>query len=43
MEEVLEKAEVIIIAAPHRAYRGLGVDGREIVDIWGVTGRGIRF
>ncbi len=38
---VLEKAEVIIIGAPHRAYRKLAVGEREVVDIWGVLGAGI--
>jgi UDP-N-acetyl-D-mannosaminuronic acid dehydrogenase len=42
LEEVLDQAEVLIIGAPHRAYRHLDLDGREIVDIWGSLGRGIR-
>ncbi len=32
------ESEVIVIGAPHRAYRGLELDGREVVDIWGITG-----
>jgi UDP-N-acetyl-D-mannosaminuronic acid dehydrogenase len=41
VEEVLQQAEVLIIGAPHRIYRDLALDGRELVDIWGLTGRGI--
>jgi UDP-N-acetyl-D-mannosaminuronic acid dehydrogenase len=38
LEEVLRESELVIIGAPHRAYRTLELDGREVVDIWGVTG-----
>lgn len=38
LDRVLEKADVIVVGAPHRAYRGLELDGREVVDVWGVTG-----
>jgi UDP-N-acetyl-D-mannosaminuronic acid dehydrogenase len=42
VDEVLDKSDVIIVAAPHRAYGELEFNGREVVDVWGVTGRGIR-
>jgi UDP-N-acetyl-D-mannosaminuronic acid dehydrogenase len=42
LEEVLEGAEILIIGAPHKAYRTLDLDGREVVDIWNATGGGIR-
>jgi UDP-N-acetyl-D-mannosaminuronic acid dehydrogenase len=35
---VLKESDVLVIGAPHRAYRDLELDGREVVDIWGVTG-----
>ena len=38
LDKVLRESEVLVVGAPHRAYRGLGLDGREVVDIWGVTG-----
>jgi UDP-N-acetyl-D-mannosaminuronic acid dehydrogenase len=38
LEMVLRDSEVIVVGAPHRAYRGLELDGREVVDIWGITG-----
>jgi UDP-N-acetyl-D-mannosaminuronic acid dehydrogenase len=38
MEEVLQSADVLVIGAPHRDYRGLELDGRDVVDIWGITG-----
>ncbi|HXN92787.1 MAG TPA: UDP binding domain-containing protein, partial [Candidatus Sulfotelmatobacter sp.] len=37
-ENVLRESDVLVIAAPHRAYRSLNLDGREVVDIWGITG-----
>lgn len=42
LDEVLEEADVLIVAAPHHLYRAIELDGREVVDIWDVLGRGIR-
>ena len=42
LDEVLAEAEILVVAAPHRAYRELDGDGRVVVDIWGITGHGIR-
>ncbi len=38
LETVLRESDVLIIGAPHKAYRQLELDGREIVDVWGATG-----
>jgi UDP-N-acetyl-D-mannosaminuronic acid dehydrogenase len=38
LDKVLRDSEVLVVGAPHRAYRGLELDGREVVDIWGITG-----
>jgi len=38
LDSVLRDSDVLVIAAPHRAYRTLELDGREVVDIWGITG-----
>jgi UDP-N-acetyl-D-mannosaminuronic acid dehydrogenase len=38
LERVLRESDVLVVAAPHRAYRTLELNGREIVDIWGITG-----
>lgn len=42
-DELIAKSDVIVIGAPHKAYRNLdgSLDGRELVDIWGIVGRGI--
>jgi UDP-N-acetyl-D-mannosaminuronic acid dehydrogenase len=39
--ELLDRSDIIVIGAPHSAYRHLQIDGKHVVDIWGVTGRGI--
>src|SRR6266516_3393512 len=36
--KVLRESDVLVVGAPHRAYRELELDGREVVDIWGITG-----
>jgi hypothetical protein len=29
---------VLVIAAPHHAYRKLDLEDRDVVDLWGITG-----
>jgi UDP-N-acetyl-D-mannosaminuronic acid dehydrogenase len=38
LEKVLRESDILVIAAPHRQYKGLELDGRDVVDIWGITG-----
>ena len=40
-DELMDTADVIVIGAPHERYRALATD-KPIVDIWGVTGNGVR-
>jgi UDP-N-acetyl-D-mannosaminuronic acid dehydrogenase len=40
-DEVLEKCDVLVIGAPHERYRDLVTD-KPVIDIWGITGRGVR-
>jgi UDP-N-acetyl-D-mannosaminuronic acid dehydrogenase len=39
---VLEESEILILGAPHKAYRRLHVGGKDVVDVWGALGQGIR-
>jgi UDP-N-acetyl-D-mannosaminuronic acid dehydrogenase len=39
---VLAESDILVLGAPHRAYRGLEVGGKDLVDVWGVLGEGIR-
>jgi UDP-N-acetyl-D-mannosaminuronic acid dehydrogenase len=38
LDKVLRDSDILVIAAPHKAYKTLELDGREVVDIWGITG-----
>jgi UDP-N-acetyl-D-mannosaminuronic acid dehydrogenase len=39
-EELVARAEVVIVGAPHSAYRTLAVPrGVEVVDLWGILPR----
>src|SRR6202163_2407413 len=38
LEKVVEDSDVLVIAAPHKTYRKLQLDGRDVIDIWGITG-----
>jgi UDP-N-acetyl-D-mannosaminuronic acid dehydrogenase len=42
LEKVLRESDVLVIGAPHEIYRELAMGPREVVDIWGFTGSGIR-
>jgi UDP-N-acetyl-D-mannosaminuronic acid dehydrogenase len=42
LDAVLADSEILVIGAPHRAYRELELGDREVVDVWNALGRGIR-
>ena len=39
---VLEESDILILGAPHKAYRSLAIGGKDVVDVWGALGEGIR-
>jgi UDP-N-acetyl-D-mannosaminuronic acid dehydrogenase len=39
---VLEESDVLVLGAPHRQYAKLEIGGKDVVDIWGALGAGIR-
>jgi UDP-N-acetyl-D-mannosaminuronic acid dehydrogenase len=39
---VVQESVVLVLGAPHRVYRGLKVGGKDVVDVWGALGGGIR-
>ena len=42
LETVLEESDILILGAPHKPYRSLEVGGKDVVDVWGALGGGIR-
>lgn len=42
LNHVLSKADILVLGAPHKTYHNLEFGGKDVVDIWGVTGQGIR-
>jgi UDP-N-acetyl-D-mannosaminuronic acid dehydrogenase len=42
LDQVMGDSEILVLGAPHKAYRDLEVGGRDVVDVWGLTGEGIR-
>ena len=42
VDDVLDSSEVLILGAPHDRYRGLELNGHDVIDVWGVLGEGIR-
>jgi UDP-N-acetyl-D-mannosaminuronic acid dehydrogenase len=42
LEDVVAGSRIVILGVPHAAYRGLDLGGRDVVDIWGALGEGIR-
>jgi UDP-N-acetyl-D-mannosaminuronic acid dehydrogenase len=41
LEEVLERSDLLVIGAPHAAYRDLDVR-QPVVDVWNLRGLGVR-
>ena len=39
---VLEESDILVLGAPHKEYRSLKIGGKDVVDIWGALGTGIR-
>jgi len=39
---VLDESDVLVLGAPHEPYRGLHIGGKDVVDVWGALGEGIR-
>lgn len=42
LDQVVAESQILILGVPHRAYRGLHLGGKDLVDIWGALGEGIR-
>ena len=42
LESVLAESDVLVLGAPHKVYRGMKVGGRDVVDVWGALGGGIK-
>ena len=42
LDTVLSESDILVLGAPHKAYRSLPVGGRDVVDVWGALGEGIR-
>ncbi len=42
LDSVLTGSEILVLGAPHAAYRSLEVRGRDVVDVWGAMGGGIQ-
>ncbi len=40
LEDVIAKADIIIIATPHAEYRGLVID-KPVADVWNILGKGV--
>jgi UDP-N-acetyl-D-mannosaminuronic acid dehydrogenase len=35
LEEVIRRSDLLILCAPHSAYRDLDFAGKPVVDVWG--------
>jgi UDP-N-acetyl-D-mannosaminuronic acid dehydrogenase len=42
LDSVLKESDILILGAPHKAYRSLEVGGKDVVDVWGALGAGIQ-
>ena len=42
LADVLAESDILVLGAPHKAYRELVVGGKDVVDVWGALGGGIK-
>ncbi|HYK94634.1 MAG TPA: nucleotide sugar dehydrogenase [Candidatus Dormibacteraeota bacterium] len=42
LEQVVSESDILILGAPHKPYKGLELGGKDVVDVWGALGGGIR-
>jgi UDP-N-acetyl-D-mannosaminuronic acid dehydrogenase len=43
LERVLDESEILVLGAPHSVYMSLNFrEKKDVVDVWGITGAGIR-
>ena len=42
LDEVIGKSDLLVLCAPHAAYRELDLKGKSVIDIWGFFGQGAR-
>ena len=35
LEEVIDRSDLLILCAPHNAYKGIDTKGKQLIDIWG--------
>ena len=42
LDEVVERADLLIVGAPHEAYRALRARHQPVIDVWNLRGRGVR-
>ena len=40
LEQLMAESDILIVGAPHKAYRDLDVSGKVVVDVWNFFGRG---
>ena len=39
-EELIRRSDIVIIGAPHKEYRSLDIEGKVVVDVWNIFGKG---
>jgi len=42
LERVVAESDILVLGAPHTPYRQLEIGGKDVVDVWGALGGGIR-
>ncbi|HUP82692.1 MAG TPA: nucleotide sugar dehydrogenase [Candidatus Limnocylindria bacterium] len=41
LDDVMAKSDILVLAAPHKVYKALNLEDREVVDMWGAWPAGI--
>jgi UDP-N-acetyl-D-mannosaminuronic acid dehydrogenase len=41
LDSVIVDSDILVLGVPHKAYRGLELGGKDVVDVWGALGQGV--
>jgi UDP-N-acetyl-D-mannosaminuronic acid dehydrogenase len=41
-QELIQRSDIIIVGTPHKEYRTLQIEGKVVVDVWNIFGKGCR-
>jgi len=42
LDQVVRDSDVLVLGAPHDAYKRMNIGGKDVIDVWGALGGGVQ-